>query len=149
MTPRHIYCNDIEEAIDWPYFTSADAKYRALVAVSEKDATTESSHDTGHPNPLKLSEVESAMFGIEESEAPALHWAYERYENLIGSMDAYFIEFRDQERIDHAEFYRGEFEWSFNLAVLFMVSVCGLPAPKCFGWVARIVAGSVRGNLYH
>jgi hypothetical protein len=149
LTSRPIHHDKIEDAIDWPFFTSADAKYRALVAVSQKCAAADSPNITGYPSALKLSEVESAIFGVEAADAPALHWAYERYENLIGRRDSYFGEFRYQERIDHEEFYRGEGRWSFNLAVGFMVAVCGLSPPKCVGWVARIVSANVRGPLYH
>jgi hypothetical protein len=149
MSSRPVHHEKIEEVIDWPFFASADAKYRALVKASEKGDATVSPNVSGHPNMLSLSEVESAMFGVETSEVAALYWAYERYENLIGSSDSYFLEFRYQERIDHTEFYRGERRWSFNLAVGFMVSVCGLPTPKCAGWVARVVSATARGCLYH
>jgi hypothetical protein len=138
--------DDLQSVIDWPLFTSADAKYRALVAVTEE--TSFSPGISGYTDTLGVSEIEGEIFALDLSDVPALYWAYERYENLIGSMDAYFGEFTDQERIDHAQFYRGEREWSFDLAVGFMVSVCGLPSPKCFGWVTKIVAANVRGGLY-
>jgi hypothetical protein len=137
---------DLQSVLDWPLFASADAKYRALVAVTEEAPL--SPNVSGYTDTLELSEIESAIFGIDASDVPALFWAYERYENLIGSMDAYFGEFTDQERIDHAEFYRGEREWSFDLALGFMVSVCKLPAPKCRGWLCKIIAANVRGGLY-
>lgn len=137
---------DLQSVLDWMLFTSADAKYRALVAVTAEAPL--SATVSGYTDTLELSEIESAIFGIEPSDVPALYWAYERYENLIGSMDAYFGEFTDQERIDHAQFYRGELEWSFDLALGFMVSVCKLPAPKCRGWLCKIIAANIRGGLY-
>lgn len=137
---------DLQSVIDWMLFTSADAKYRALVAVTAEAPLSETV--SGYTDTLQLSEIESAIFGIEPADVPALYWAYERYENLIGSMDAYFGEFTDQERIDHPEFFRDERNWSFDHAVGFMAKVCGLPGPKCLGWVSKIVAANIRGGLY-
>lgn len=139
---------DLQAVIDRMDFETADAKYQALVAVSQQEGwqlTESMSHYTAT---AELSEVESEIFGIEAQDIPALYWAYERYENLIGSMDAYFGEFTDQERIDHARFFSGERQWSFDLAVGFMASVCGLPGPTCLGWVSKIVASEVRGGLH-
>jgi len=138
----------LRSVVEWMGFTSADAKYQALVSVSEQEGWGLSEKISHYTSTSELSAAESEIFEIEASEVAALFWAYERYENLIGSMTAYFGEFADQERTDHAKFYRGDCQWSFDLAVGFMASVCGLPGPKCLSWVAKIVASQVRGGLY-
>jgi hypothetical protein len=146
MTAPNIQPATLQAVLDWTLFTSADAKYRALVAVT--DEMPLSANVSGYTDTLKLSEIESAIFGIDASDVPALYWAYERYENLIGSMDAYFGEFTDQERLDHWKYFRGERVWSFDAALGFMVNACDLPAPKCWGWLCKIMAANVRGGLY-
>jgi hypothetical protein len=140
--------SDLQSVIDWTGFKSADAKYRALVSISEKDGWELCDGLSHYTGTAELSVLESEVFGIDAPQVPALYWAYERYENLNGAMDEHFGEFTDQERIDHSTFYRGDRQWSFDLAVGFMVSACGLPAPQCFGWVSKIVAAQVRGGLY-
>jgi hypothetical protein len=137
----------VQAVREWMHFSSADAKYQALVDATDEEPLSASV--SGYTDTMELSEIESEVFGIGFSDVPALFWAYERYENLIGSMSEYFGEFTDQERIDHAKFYRGELEWSFDLALGFMVSVCKLPAPKCRGWLCKIVAANIRGGLYN
>jgi hypothetical protein len=139
---------DLQSVIECLSFTTADAKYRALVAVSERQGWPLTDSVSGYTATEELSEIESQIFDIEAADVPALFWAYERYENLIGSMDAYFGEFREQERLDHPSFFLGECEKSWDKAVGFMVSVCGLPGPQCLGWVAKIMAAEVRGGLY-
>ena len=137
---------DLQSVIDWMGFTTADAKYQALVATSHQQdwqLTDSISHYTGTD---ELSKIESEVFGIDASEIAALFWAYERYENLIGSMDAYFGEFVDEERREYPQFFH-EGEWCFGRAVGFMVTACKLPQPECMAWVCKIVAAGVRGGL--
>lgn len=141
------HTSDLQSVIDWMGFATADTKYKALVSVSEQQGWTLAENVSGYTDTAALSAVEGQIFGIDAADIPALYWAYERYENLTGSMDAYFGEFTDQERIDHAAFFLGEREWSFDKAVGFMASVCGLPGPKCFGWVCKIVAAEIRGGI--
>ena len=114
----------------------ARATYRVRKAISE------------YTEPHDLSALEVEIFGIDTDLLPDLAWAYERYENLIGFLDAAFGEFTEQERIDHARYFQEESIWSFNHAVCFMVDVCGLPQPQCMAWIAKIVAAKSRGGLY-
>lgn len=149
MTSQPPMFSDIQSVLDWSLFTSAEAKYQALVAVSENQGWQLKDRISHYTGTAELSKIESQIFDIDITEVPALAWAYERYENLIGMMDAYFGEFTDQERIDHPEFCgNGERDWSFDLAVGFMAKVCGLPGPKCLGWVCKIVSANLRGGLY-
>ena len=122
-------------------FPSADAKYRALVEQDSKDFQLENQLSQ-YTETETLSWTEAMVFDIDPELVPALFWAYERYENLVGSMDAYFGEFREQERIDYAKHYRGELVSDINAAVNFMVEACGLPALQCFGWVLKIYSSA-------
>jgi hypothetical protein len=121
---------------EWMYYGSADEKYRAFVSVSEFRCSSDA-----------LSRTESEVFGIKAKEVPGLFWAFRRYENLVG-LDEFFGEFADQERIDHAAFFRSEHQWSFDLAVGFMVSACKLSLPKSLGWVSKVVASRIRCGEY-
>ena len=96
----------------------------------------------------ELSYIEAAVFDIDPNLAPALYWAYERYEDFIGSMDSYFVEFREQERIDYAKHYRGEMVNEIPAAINFMVDACELPALQCFGWIMKIHSAGLRGRLF-
>jgi hypothetical protein len=146
MSVPNMQPDTLQAVLDWTLFTSADAKYRALVAVTGEVSLSETV--SGYTDTLEISEIESALFGIDPSDVPALYWAYERYENLIGSMDAYFGEFTDEERLEHGKFFKGERVWSFDAALGFMVHACNLPAPKCWGWLCKIMAANIRGGLY-
>lgn len=140
--------SSIEAVTEFMLFTNAEAKYEAFVAVSEFEKwPLKKTMSSSYTDTSVLTEVESEIFGIDAAEVPALFWAYERYENLIGSMDAYFGEFADEERRDYPEFYH-EREWCFGRAVGFMVAACKLPQPQCMAWVCKIVAAEVRGGLY-
>ena len=128
-------------------FTSAGAKYRALVKYDQNNIRLQD-HLSDYTGTWEMSYVEAEIFDIDPDLVPALYWAYERYENLVGSMDAYFGEFREQERIDYAKHFRGELVNDINAAVNFMVEACGLPALQCFGWVLKIHAAGLRGGLF-
>jgi hypothetical protein len=129
-------------------FASADAKYRALVEAHEQHPVALTQEVSGYTDTFALSETEGDIFRIEAAQVPGLAWAYERYESLIGSMDGYFDEFRENERAAHAAFFRGEWHWSFDAAFGFMTQVCGQPGPAVLGWVCKIVAAGLRGGLY-
>lgn len=128
-------------------FPSADAKYRALVVQDSKDIQLQD-HLSHYAETETLSWTEAEVFDIDPELIPALSWAYQRYECLIGSMYVYFGEFREQERIDYAKHYHGELVSEINAAVNFMVDACGLPPLQCFGWVLKIYASGLRGGLY-
>ena len=128
-------------------FPSADVKYRALVEQGMKDNKLQD-HFSDYTGTWELSYIEAQIFDIDPDLVPALYWAYERYEGFIGSMDAYFGEFRKQERIDYAKFYQGECINKMPFAVDFMVQVCHLPALQCFGWVMKIHSAGLRGGLF-
>ena len=128
-------------------FPSADAKYRALVEQDSKNFQLENQLSQ-YTETETLSWTEAAVFDIDPELVPALFWAYERYENLVGSMDAYFGEFREQERIDFAKYFQGELVNNIHFAVQFMADVCKLPWVQCFGWVLKIKACELRGGLY-
>lgn len=127
-------------------FRTADEKYHAMVAaLSETSALQDRLSD--YTETFALSHVEAEIFGINPALLPALYWAYERYENLIGSVDEYYLEFREQERTAYAQFFHGERMRSMPDAVDFMVEACKLPATQCFGWVLKITAAELRGGL--
>ena len=128
-------------------FPSANAKYQALVEYDQNDIRLQD-HLSDYTGTFELSYIEAEVFDIDPQLAPALYWAYERYENLVGSMDAYFGEFREQERIDYAKFYQGECINKMPFAVDFMVQACHLPALQCFGWVMKIHSAGLRGGLF-
>ena len=128
-------------------FTSAGAKYRALVKYDQNNIRLQD-HLSDYTGTWELSYIEAQIFDIDLDLVPAIYWAYERYEGFIGSMDAYFGEFRKQERIDYAKFYQGECINKMPFAVDFMVQVCHLPALQCFGWVMKIHSAGLRGGLF-
>ncbi len=135
---------DIFDRTDFP---SADAKYRALVEDGEKNIRIQD-HLSDYTEMWALSYIEAEIFYIDLNLVHALYWAYERYESFIGSVDAFFEEYREQERIDYAEHYRGELVNEMPAAINFMVDACGLPALDCFGWVMKSYSAGLRGGLY-
>jgi hypothetical protein len=148
-TDSNVYgLSSIEAVAEWMLFSSADAKYRAYVAVSDQTSTRLRDQISDYTGTFELSAIESKIFGINAEDVNALYWAYERYENLIGTMDSFFLEFRDQERLDYSAFFSGEREWDFGMAVGFMATACKLPQPKCMAWVCKIVSANLRGGLY-
>lgn len=128
-------------------FSSAGAKYRALVEYDQNNIRLQD-HLSHHTRPWELSYIEAEIFDIDLELVPALDWAYERYESFVGSMDAYFEQYREQERIDYATHYRGEMVYEMQAAINFMVDACGLPPLQCFGWVLKIHAAELRGGLF-
>ena len=141
--------NNKQEGLEIYYridFPSANAKYRALVEYDQNNIRLQD-HLSDYTGTWELSYVEAEIFDIDPDLVSALSWAYERYENLVGSMDAYFGEFREQERIDYAKHYRGKLVNDIHAAVNFMVNACDLPPLQCFGWVLKIKACELRGGL--
>lgn len=140
--------HELQEVWDRTDFLAADAKYQALVeCLQETSALQERFSD--YAEAFALSWAEAEIFGIDPALLPALYWAHERYECLVGSVDAFFCEFREQERIDYAMFFHGELVRSIPDAVGFMAAACKLPANQCFGWVLKITAAELRGGLLH
>lgn len=135
------------EIYDRADFPSADAKYRALVEYDQNKIRLQD-HLSHYIGTWELSHIEDEIFNIDPELIPALYWAYERYESFVGSMYAYFGQFREQERIDYAKHYRGELVNEINAAVNFMVDACRLPPLQCIGWVLKIYAAGLRGGLF-
>ncbi len=129
-------------------FLSADVKYRALVEDGIKNLRSQN-HLSDCTRPWALSYIEAEIFEIDPELVPALYWGYERYESLVGSFDAYFGAYREQERIDYAKYYRGDLENEMQTAINFMEDACLLPSLQCFGWVLKIYAAGLRGGLFH
>lgn len=127
-------------------FASADHKYRALVA-HFRSCSWVQPHLSTYVETGELSAIEAEIFGIDPALMSDLFWAYERYLNLIGAVDAYFWDVRDQDRRDHPNYFRGECVSDMGIAVRFMSEVCGLPDTQCFGWVLKITAAELRGGL--
>lgn len=127
-------------------FPSADAKYQALVQYDQNDIKLQD-HLSHHTRPWELSFIEAEIFEIDPELAPALDWAYERYESFVGSMDAYFEQFREQERIDYAKHYRGKMVYEMQAAINFMADACQLPSLQCFGWIMKVYTAALRGGV--
>ena len=135
------------EIYDRTDFTSADAKYRALVEDGENDIQIQD-HLSDYTGPWELSYTEAEIFDIDPDLLPALSCAYLRYECFIGSVGGYFEQYREQELINYAKHFRGELVNEIHAAVNFMVDACGLPALQCFGWVLKIKTCELRGGLF-
>lgn len=129
-------------------FPSAGAKYRALVEYDQNNNIKLQNQLSHHIRPWELSYTEAEIFDIDTELVPALDWAYERYESFVGSMDAYFVQFREQERIDYAKHYRGELVYEMQAAINFMADACQLPSLQCFGWIMKVYSAGLRGNLF-
>lgn len=134
------------EIYDRNDFPSADAKFRALVEYDQNKIRLQE-HLSDYTGTWELSYSEAEVFDIDPEFVPALYWAYERYESFVGSMDAYFEQYRKQERIDYAKHYRGELVNEMPAAINFMVDACQLPPLQCFGWVMKVYAGALRGGI--
>ena len=129
-------------------FPSADAKYRALVEYDQNNNIKRQDRLSHHTRPWELSYTEAEIFDIDTELVPALDWAYERYESFVGSMDAYFEQFREQERIDYAKYYHGEMVYEMQAAIDFMSDACQLPSLQCFGWMMKVYSAGLRGKLF-
>lgn len=137
---------ELTEVWDRTDFITADEKYQAMVkSFLETNAVQDWFSD--YTDTSALSWAEAEIFDIAPALLPALYWAYERYESLVGSVDTFYFEFREQERIDYARFFHGELVHSMPDAVGFMVAACKLPVAQCFGWVLKITAAELRGGL--
>ena len=132
--------HDLDSVINWTGFKTADEKYRALVSADEREERNLTEELNDYFLSSTLSEVESRVFVIGVHDIPGLHWAYWRYQSLIGQNETYFGDFCDQERLDHAKYFRGFGEFNFHDAVGFMTSVCDLPRSKAMGWIFKDLA---------
>jgi hypothetical protein len=135
----------LTSVLDCQTFPSADAKYWALVAATPEDEPMSRLSSPAAPD--EFSDLECRVFCFDQSEVPALLWAYERYLSLLGCCDEYFGEFAEEERRMYPEFYDGGC-WCFQQAVGFMKTTCKLDQPECMAWVLKIVAAEVRNGLY-
>ncbi|MGC3983090.1 MAG: hypothetical protein QM808_17695 [Steroidobacteraceae bacterium] len=130
-------------------FKSADEKFKALVAASERNGFEFSYHVSDYTDPFDLCDIEREIFGIDLDVIHGIRWAYERYIGFIGCVDAYFGDHIEQERKDHAQFFKGERVWCFCSAIGFMVHACGQDSTQSMAWVCKIVAAEIRGGLYN
>lgn len=140
--------SDVSSVLDWKGFKSADEKYRALVSADQRAHRELTEELDDHFLSDTLSEMESKVFVIDVSDIPGLHWAYWRYQSLIGQNETHFGDFCDQERLDHAKYFRGLGEFNFHDAVGFMTSVCDLPRSKAMGWIFKDMAAQFRCGIY-
>jgi hypothetical protein len=130
-------------------FSSADEKFNALVAASKREGFEFRDRISHYTGTFDLSQAEQEMFGIDLDELHGVRWAYERYISLIGCVDAYFGDYAEQERKDHAKYFKSELSWSFDDAYNFMAIVCSQSAVQSMAWICNIVAAELRGGIHY
>jgi hypothetical protein len=95
-----------------------------------------------------LTPLESWVFRIDPRLVNALVFAHVRYEDMIGTTDIEFEEFREEERAAFPEYFKDERCYSFDAAVGFMVTACELPFEPAVSWVARKFVQDMRSGLF-
>lgn len=129
-------------------FSSADEKFKALVAASKREGFKLCDGISHYTGSFDLSEYEQELFGIDVEKIHGVRWAYERYEHLIGKVDYCFGDYVEQERKDHAKYFKEELYWSFDDAFCFMTWACDQDGVTSLAWICKILAAEIRGGLY-
>lgn len=128
----------------------AFARYRQLVEQANREpVVVERDYDLTEAESTwdRLTACEAYVFGIDPRLLNALVYAHLRYENMIGTMDTEFMEFRDEERATYPQWFKGECIYSMDDAIAFMVLACRLPAPQAIAWVSRAKVQQLRSGL--
>lgn len=128
----------------------AFAHYRQLVElVNREPVVVERDYDLTEAEMTwdRLTACEADVFGIDPRLLNALVYAHLRYENMIGTMDTEFMEFRDEERTAYPQWFKGECIYSLDDAIAFMALACRLPVPQAIAWVSRAKVQQLRSGL--
>lgn len=128
----------------------AFARYRELVETLNRRAVrVEVSYDltNAETNWDVLTAFEAKAFGIDPRLLHALVFAHQRYQELVGMIEADFAAFHAEEIAAYAEF-AGDGSYAIDKAIGFMVRACCIPETQAILWVCRSRVQEVRSNLH-